>query len=71
MIRSILKAAHLKQYQPYVAHHFQSKSDSGPTRAQDGPTRAQDGPTHTTMQVLLASGDTWIPNAEESKSVIK
>lgn len=64
MIRSILKAAHLKQYQPYVAHHFQSKSDSGPTHVQDGPTR-------TDMQVLLASGDAWIPNAEETKSDIK
>ncbi len=55
MIRSILKAAHLKRYRPYHS----------------GPTLTQDGPTQTAMQVLLASGDIWIPNAEETKSVIK
>ena len=64
MIRSILKATHLKQYQPYVAHHFQPKSDSGPTHTQDGPTHTQ-----TDMQVLLGSGEVWIPNAEDTKSV--
>lgn len=55
MIRSILKAAHLKQYRPYHS----------------GPTHAQDGPIQTDMQVLLAPGDAWIPNAVETKSVIK
>jgi hypothetical protein len=73
MIRGLMKKLP-RPYPNYVVHSTQYQI-YGPT----GPTHAH-SPTHkrpdtiyvpTDMQVLLASGDVWSPNREESKSVKK